>query len=63
MLVMISKLSFYNAQVQYTGLHGDGEDEQDDLGLSHSEHLAPSSEVVVLCRPYCNEAVLRTCYS
>ena len=53
MLVIISIPSLDSTQVRDTGLHGDGEGEQDDLGLSHSEHLAQSSEVVVLCRPYC----------
>ena len=57
MLVMVSMLSFYNTQGQNTGLHGDGEGELDDLGLSHSEHPARLSEVEVLYRPYCKEAV------
>ena len=53
MLVSISMLSSYNSLSQHMGLHGDVQGEQDDLGLLHSEHLAQSSEVVVLCRPYC----------
>lgn len=55
MLFMISMLSFYNTRSQNKGIHGDVQGVQDDLDLLHSEHLAQSSEVVVLCRPYCWE--------
>lgn len=64
MLVMISMLSLLSKYPgPNAGLNGDGEGEQDDLDLSHSEHLAHLSKPEVLCRPCCDEGVLRSCYS